>query len=414
VSVLNTIESSVPKPAAKKVQQNQPKPSKPSESNAVQEPEVLLTVEGVRNRVFAELQGLGFTIKDDRIQTEDLSREVVKKLHQPACESEIRKAATWIRIAWKKHSHWFANGSDIVPELINPVLQQVITREHKEVFRLARYTWSLPFSRGFGRRLQFLVIDDHSKKLIGILGMQSPPLSFPARDRKFEIPKDRKPQLVNQTLDIYTLGAIPPFNLLLGGKLVALAAASNEVRAAYHQKYKSRATEMEDRKIPANLVALTTTSAFGRSSIYNRLKYANIVTYEHLGYTEGYGAFHLDALYPLFKQFLELKGINTQGGYGTGPRRKWQIINLASDLLGIPRGLLKNGVKREAFLIPLIENLSSFLSGSREKPRYIDVKFATLAEFWKQRWMLPRFESQHTWREWNKESNFLFLREPEK
>src|SRR5262249_37203992 len=144
---------------------------------------------------------------------------------------------------------------------------------HSDLFRLARLTWSLPFSRGYGRRLRFLVLDEANEKLIGVIGLQSPPLDFAARDRRFKYPNGKKIEFVNQTMDIYTLGAVPPYNRLLGGKLIALAAASNEVQESYKRKYNGRVTEMENNILPSHLVALTTTSAFGKSSIYNRLKY---------------------------------------------------------------------------------------------------------------------------------------------
>ena len=119
---------------------------------------------------------------------------------------------------------------------------------------------------------RFRIFDKANDKLIGIFGLQSPPITFPVRDCLFTYPEGRKTELINQTMDVFTLGALPPYNRLLGGKLVALSVTSNEVRKDYRSVYAGRKTEMERRVIPAHLVALTTTSAFGRSSIYKRLK----------------------------------------------------------------------------------------------------------------------------------------------
>ncbi len=63
---------------------------------------------------------------------------------------------------------------------------------------------------------------------------------------------------------------------------------------------------------------------------------------ESLGYTEGYGTFHLMELYPLFREFLESQGISTRGGFGSGPRRKWQTMVRALDRLGLPSDLLRH------------------------------------------------------------------------
>jgi hypothetical protein len=212
---------------------------------------------------------------------------------------------------------------------------------------------------------------------------------------------------VNQTLDIYTLGAIQPYSRLLGGKLIALTAASNEVREAYQRKYDGRKTEMEGRVLPSHLTCLTTTSAFGRSSIYNRLVYNKDLIAKPIGYTEGYGAFHLQRLYPYFRAFLEKEGISIHGkygGYDTGPRVKWQIMVLALNKLGFSSELLKHGVKREVFLFSFISNLKEYMEGSDSAPNYLNRPFCELAEFWRTRWLLPRTERVDSWHTWNKEN----------
>jgi len=246
-------------------------------------------------------------------------------------------------------------------------------------------------------------MDEANNKLIGVLALQSPPIGFPARDRLFSYPQPRrrKEELVNQTMDIQTLGAVPPYNRLLGGKLIGLAAASNEIREAYHRKYAGRVTEMEKSILPAHLVALTTTSAFGRSSIYNRLRYHDTPIAESIGYTEGYGSFHLMELYPLFREFLEERGISTRGGFGTGPRRKWQTIRRALDILGFENDFLRNGVKREVFLFRLVDNLESYMEGRTTEPKYRDLPFTDMADYWRERWLLPRAQRVDGWVTWD-------------
>lgn len=331
------------------------------------------------------------------------SKDAIRKLHKSSRQIELENSHTWIKTALKKYRHFFADGTDITPEKIKPNLVLVSDKWQHDLFRLARYTWALPYSQGFGRRMRYLLIDESNEKLMGIFALQSPPISFPARDKLFTYPDGRKTELVNQTMDIHTLGAVPPYGRLLGGKLAALAAVSNEVRQDYKEKYTDRVTEMEKRTLPAHLVALTTTSAFGRSSIYNRLKYKEILIGTSIGFTEGFGSFHLMNLYPLFKEFLESAGVNTNGGYGTGPRRKWQIMRAALERLGLPGDLLKHGVKREAFLFPLIDNLENYMNGTEHQPKFKDLPFTALAEFWKERWLLPRSARVDGWHKWDSE-----------
>lgn len=377
---------------------------------------ITITADELRQAVLEELKTLGFEWQEGELcLPEGQTAVLYRRLHVPARQVEMERQQDWLQRNLPHYLHFFADGNEVEPEKIKPALIEIENRWQHDLFRVARLTWSLPYSKGFGRRLTYLIIDQYNDKLIGILRLQSPPLSFPTRDRLFDYPDGRKTELVNQTMDIQTLGALPPYNRLLGGKLVAMAAASNEVRTAYRRKYVGRKTEMEGRVLPPYLVALTTTSAFGRSSIYNRLRYHDEVIAESLGYTEGYGSFHLLRLYPLFREFLEAQGISTRGGYGTGPRRKWQTMVRALERLGFSSDLLKHGVKREAFLFPLIHNLEEYMTGQDNEPDFRELPFEELATYWRERWLLGRAERVDGWRHWRHEDieRMLILAEGE-
>jgi len=364
----------------------------------------IVNADEVRSLIFSELTSLGFQLNEQgEILVSFASKEDAKRLHRPAREEFLSRNLEWIRRNFRKYGDYFANGEEIIPHKINPILVQVQEGWQSDLFRLARFYWSIPYSHGFGRRLRFLILDSSNGKLIGIFGLQSPPITFPVRDRLFEYPLGQKEILVNQTMDIFTLGALPPYNRLLGGKMVAMAVCANEVRKAYRLIYRGRVTEMKERVLPARLVALTTTSAFGRSSIYNRLKYKGELLAESLGLTNGYGNFHLQRLYPLFKEYLESVGVDTKGGYGTGPKRSWQLMRLALDRLDISADLLKHGVQREAFIFRLIDNLEEYMNGKNKKPTYKNLPFADLAAYWRERYLLPRSERVNGWHGWDKQ-----------
>ncbi len=336
-------------------------------------------------------------------QSNSDSKDYLRSLHEPAVQAELRKSQQWIHGHYQKYSKYFANGTDINPNKIKPFLIEVDDEYWGDLFRLARLTWSLPFTKGYGRRLRFILMDESNEKIIGILGLQSPPLDFPSRDRNYKYPEGRKIELVNQTMDIYTLGAIPPYNNLLGGKLVALTAASDEIREAYSRKYKGRLTELEKKILPARLVALTTTSAYGRSSIYNRLSYKSRQIAYSIGYTEGYGSFHLAPLYPLVCKYLEQSGEVVRGGFGVGPRIMWQNYVRVFRLLKLPGHLLMHGVKREAFLFPLISNLQKYMDGEAARPIFYHQTFHELSDWWLERWLYKRAQRVDGWHSWSKE-----------
>src|SRR5229473_3354733 len=80
--------------------------------------------------------------------------------------------------------------------------------------------------------------------------------------------------------DLTVCGAVPPYNALLGGKLVAMLATSPEVVLEYKRRYQSLpsiiASSMAGRAIvrPANLVFVGTTSLYGeRPNQYDRTSY---------------------------------------------------------------------------------------------------------------------------------------------
>lgn len=373
-----------------------------------------ITTEELKQLILDELKNLNFTFDEEgNLIPPDYNKDAIRELHIPAKEAELQKSQEWVQRKLPRYHRFFANGSDVKPDLVHPQMVQVTERWHSDLFRLARLLWSLPYTFGFGRRLRYLIFDQSNEKLIGVLGLQSPPIHFPVRDDLFEYPEEHKTALINQTMDIFTMGAIPPYNRLLGGKLVAIAAASNEIRDDYREKYKDRKTEMERRVLPANLVALTTTSAFGRSSIYNRLKYKERLIAESIGYTKGYGNFHLQRLYPVFKAYLEAEEISTQGGYGTGPKRTWQLARRVLDRVGIPGDALRHGIQREAFLFRLIENLDDYLQGKDKTPRYYDYPFEDLAKYWKERWLIGRSMRVDGWHQWDNQeiANRLLLKE---
>ena len=330
------------------------------------------------------------------------TKDQVRAMHIPARISRLTDSQKWIQDTWPKRQHRFADGESIKPHSITPVLVPVETQEHQDLFRLARCTWSLPYSRGYGRRLRFLVMDEHHGALMGVLGLQSPPIDFAPRDKNIDYPDQLKVTMINQTMDIFTLGAIPPYNHLLGGKLMIYAAASKEIRDAYQERYSDATTQINGQVIPPHLVMLTTTSAFGRSSIYNRVTYPIPGSHlkrqvaERLGYTKGYGSLFLENLYPYIKQYLIQRGYQPNKGFGEGPKPVWQNISKAMTLLNLSDGL-NHGIRREAWSIPLASNAGEYLSGIAETPDYYPETFSELAAWWRKRWLLPRAERSRDW-----------------
>lgn len=350
------------------------------------------TASELRTKVIRELGHLYETSGEPEAPGKGLYRD----MHHWHRQRELERSRTWIRQAYMRYSRFFACGSGMDPLKVQPELVPVEKGFTADLFRLARYTWQLPYSKGYGRRLRFLLWDRYHDKLMGIIGLQSPPIDLAQRDQHYQIPQDQKVEIINQTMDAFVIGALPPYSGFLAGKLAVMAAASREVRLAYEQKYHGTRSQLSQRILPARLVAITTFSAFGRSSIYNRVAAGknsqgnnNWLTLS-LGLTSGWGTYHFsDELYRELKDFVQSFNPELQvTGFGTGPKIKRTVITLALRALDLPASFAQHGIPRELFVISHIANLADFLGGQTVEPLYNDLPFAELAEFWRRRYLL--------------------------
>lgn len=327
----------------------------------------------------------------------DGDKEFLRALHERAKINAPGMDGNKVRALYAKYRHFFRKGDDIDPGKIRPVMHLATTKSKwSDLFALTRALWTMPYSKGYGRRLRFVVFDEYHEAVMGIIGLQSPPADLGCRDDLFDYPKDCKLDMVNCTMDAYSVGSIPPYSYLLGGKLCASLIAADPVRRAYWQQYAGKRTEMLGANIRQPLVAVTTTSAFGRSSMYNRLKYGDRKLAESIGYTLGYGTLHLEHLYGKIREYLEMSGEYNNGGYGSGPKVRWQNIATTMKKLNLSGSLLRHGVKREVFLFKLVENLEAGMAGgSFGKPLVMSCD--EYAEYWLERWALPRAERFPDW-----------------
>lgn len=329
---------------------------------------------------------------------DDFHKEKLKEIHVEAKRNVNRATLARTLKEFKKLGDFFIEPEDLKIENINPKVVNVDDDPiYGRLFNIVRKTWSMPFNKGFGRRLRFLVFDEFHNSVIGIIGLQSPPADLACRDDLFNYAPERKMELINQTMDIYSLGSIPPYSGLLGGKLVAGLAASDFVFQEYAKKYSQKKTIIDKKMLDNSLVALTTTSAFGRSSIYNRLIFEGKKIAEPIGYTKGYGTVHLDAVYPDIVKLLKIYQRHHGGGYGNGPRQRWQNIRNALSILDLPVAISKHGIKREVFLFRLCSNLESGMKGGTFGWRRT-TNNQDFSEFWLNRWALPRNDRMPGWR----------------
>ena len=338
-----------------------------------------------------------------------LTKQKIRNLHSAQRLDILNRQKSFVETYGPELAEHFASGSQIDPKSIRPELVQVLPDSFESrLFRFACLFWSVPVSQGFGRRLRFLVRDKQNGCLIGLFALGDPVFNLSARDNWIGwTHQDRRDRLVH-VMDAYVVGAVPPYSQLIGGKLVAALMGSKEVKRAYERKYLARESVIRKRSNRARLVLLTTTSALGRSSIYNRLAIPDGPRFLRIGTTKGFGHFHLHGrIFDSLREHLEAKGHPYASGhrFGMGPNWKLRVARAALEDIGIDgNSILKHGVEREVYAIPLADNWREVLSGKRKRTRSLTKSASEIARFCLNRWVVPRSNRDKNYQNFDKDS----------
>jgi hypothetical protein len=381
----------------------------------------------LKRMIYAELTQSGFKCERNVIKPPNLSnKRALRRVHRPALQQLLADNKKWILENEKDFLEFFADGDDIKPEEISPKLVLIKDPETIEsgLFRYASYLWSVPLSGGFGRRLRYLVMDQSNEKLIGIIGLTDPVIGLKVRDDWIGWDKTQKERALWHVMDAYAFGAVQPYNHLLGGKLVATLATSDEVREDFRRKYSHGRSVITGRNYKSrkpHLVLLTTTGAYGKSSILDRLRTArkfhharqmpcnedsnkpikNRELWTQVGFTEGWGFFHLNN--GITSNIYEyLKGIDDpivhRHRFGQGPNWKMRLVRHGLESLGLDYDKFgKHGVKRGFYAAPLAKNFKRFLLGEQTRPIFYRQSAKELFEYFRVRYLLRRACTNKQW-----------------
>jgi hypothetical protein len=290
----------------------------------------------------------------------------------------------------EKVNKYIAKPEDIDILKVSPYLVVVDqSAEHKRIWSYATSFWSIPVTTGYGRRLRYFVFDEQNDKLIGIVGLADPVIGLETRDVKsIGWTKEQKLERLYNCMTAYILGAIPPYNRILGGKLVAQTIMFPEVRKTFYEKYKSSETIITHENKKPYLVYVDTLGAFGKSSIYTRL-----FNWDFIGYTKGQSHIHITAngSWELIKQVVPVKEFNTYK-YGQGPNWKMRILRKGLHELGLSEEMMSIGWKRGYYRCTLAENWKEYLLGEANRVKWKSFDKDELVDHWKNRWVLPRLD----------------------
>lgn len=368
---------------------------------------------GYKSRLKRELRkhlrALGFTRESDgSLALVEVGKEAFRNCHSAQRAEKLNLHSAFIKTNWPLYRQYFADGCEVNPAKIQPVLELVDSPSwQSELFRLATLTWSVPVSNGYGRRMRFLVWDEWNGKLIGVVGLTDPVFNLRARDADIGWTSADRQARLTCMLDAHVLGAIQPYSQLLGGKLVSCLLRSTDIREIFRKKYAGNVGIISQEARNARLLAITTSSSLGRSSVYNRLKLAGQTYFRSIGYTEGFGHFQIpQGMFEEMRHYLKLIDHPYADGnrFGTGPNWRFRTVRACLDEIGLNTNILQHNVKREVFICPLAINYREILQGTQRRPSWTGL--SSVAEVGKlavERWVIPRSLSRHEWRKWSKD-----------
>ena len=381
--------------------------------------------ESLKAEILAHLRTIG--LNGNRSDT-PLTKERVRyihRLHRQAARDRILKALGNRLDALKSQ---LADGVEIDPAAIQPHLVQVKSGTlESDLFRFATLQWSIPVSQGYGRRLRFLVKDRANDKLIGIFALGDPVFNLRARDAWIGWDQaGRRERLVN-VMDAYVVGAVPPYSMLLGGKLVTSLMASKEVGEIFEERYGNRKGTISGIQKHAHLSLVTVTSALGKSSMYNRLKlFANdqnrvenhpVVELRKIGATTGYGHFQIsDELFSKLREVLRESDHPYVDGhkFGNGPNWRLRLLRVGLELLELDADhTLKHGIQREVYVMPVASNAKEYLAGMDSEAVFDQRSVEEISNLAVNRWVMPRAKRDSSYEEfqrmdfWNRSQGLL-------
>lgn len=361
----------------------------------------------LRADILRHIEHIGLVSPNGNGNAPTYSKEGIRAAHAYQRASYMEREARMLGRQWSKLMEHFAEGHEVNPEAIDPKLEVVESeKESGRLFRFATTLWSAPVSRGFGRRMRYLVRDRSNGKLIGIFALGDPVFNLKARDEWIGWNQAHRREYLTNVMDAYVVGAVPPYSHLLGGKLVASLIGSREVAAHFRTKYGGTTGIISGKRKRAQLTLVTVTSALGRSSIYNRLHLRErpfdtssptLVKLDRIGETTGYGHFHLpDEIFTRLRSLIAQDQHAYANGhqFGDGPNWRLRVARVGLQSLGLDANLVRHGIKREVYAMPMTEDFRDVLKGNTRRSPAKRPSTKALSAAALERWVLPRAETR--------------------
>lgn len=194
-----------------------------------------------------------------------------------------------------------------------------------------------------GRQIYILVKDSITNKYLGIISLSSDAYSYEKRDEYIQWSNEDKCKKLKYIMNMSTCVPLQPFGFnFTGGKLLAMLAFSKEIQEYYFNKYKEP------------LLGITTTSLYGKSIQYDKLKELTFI-----GYTKGNSVKDVPSeVTNICNQYLKF-----EYGYNYKLAKKFIILQSAFDKLGISKEEILTSNPKGIYFGFTSDKSKDFLSG---------------------------------------------------
>lgn len=230
-------------------------------------------------------------------------------------------------------------------------------------------------SKLIGRQIYILIKDKTSNTYLGILSLSSDYNNIGTRDKYIGWDTENKYKHLINTMNISTCVSTQPFGFNFnGGKLLTTLCFSKEVLSYYYKKYGD------------HLLGITTTSLYGKSIQYDRLK-----CMKFMGLTKGHSVYKISSsTLKLCKQIL-IDDFNID----SSKYSKFNTLMLCLKKLNIPHEDYLVSNKKGVYFGFTHKDSQKYMCGKlKEQPNPIEdsKSINEIYNWWLKRWAKPRYE----------------------
>ncbi len=266
-------------------------------------------------------------------------------------------------------------------ERLEPIIEFV--EDDLTEFNILRVkSTTMEWSTGPGRLIRSIVRNKSDGRYIGILTFASDFRSLKPRDDFIGWRESEKRKKLRNLAVVSTCHATQPLGFnFLGGKLIASLATTSQIREKWKERYDD------------TLVGLTTTSLFGKFSMYDRIPY-----WKPLGETSGQVFIKPDdEYYEFWSSWVKKKYPDEHKDAISRSSPKQNVIRLVLKYLGISQKDYMTNHKRGIYFSDFYENGREFLCGEIKKSKLVfSEKFngdvGGIVDWWKPK-AIKRYQS---------------------